>query len=247
MPEGVSEHKISGQKVRSYGITENHNYSLKTKHPMYYLLGFPAKILVNLLWKLSFKGVKNVPRGPVIFMANHLSYLDSFIIAYPFWPFRQIHSMADEKLFRFSLSRFFLTQMNAYPVRKKAKQIDVLEHTTELVRNGKTVIYFPEGQRNKRTNKDKLMPGKIGAGWLAYNSQAVVVPVYIKGTDKAMPAGKSFQIGGGIRKTEISVVFGEPLDLVKEYDMNPSREVSHRILEKILDGIEKLRDENNGS
>jgi 1-acyl-sn-glycerol-3-phosphate acyltransferase len=78
-----------------------------------------------------------------------------------------------------------------------------IERAAQSIRNGNSVILFPEGTRTK---DGKLQSFKRGAFALAVKSGVPVVPLTINGTFKIMPKGSL-----KIRPADISVVIDEPI------------------------------------
>ena len=230
-----------------FGPVDYYDYSLKTKRILYYVLGVPVKAITHLFWNVKYRGKENIPNSPVIFMPNHLSHLDSFVLGLGLWPKRIIHAIADEKLFTHPLPYWFLTNLNAFPIRKGAKQLHIVKYAIDLVKSGKSLIYYPEGSRNRNPRAKKLLPVKVGAGWVAHATQAPVIPVYITGTDKAMPPGKPPTIGGGFRRIKITVNYGKPVDLREYYTMPQSKETSMLIVREIVQAIKNLGEEVENS
>ena len=223
------------------GATDYFRYTYKTRKLLYYIVGAPLSVAFDIMWDIKYIGRERVPRRNVIFMPNHISHLDGFLVGKAFYPRRKIHSLADEKLFKHPLSSWFLSNLNAFPVRKRAKQLHVVKYAIELVKRGKDLLWFPEGQRHKQPWLRTLNPGKVGAGWIAHATRAPIIPVFIDGAEKAMPVGKPPTKGPGFRKIKITVEFGRPVPLEEYYDLPEGKETSRLIVNRIMQAIEELR------
>jgi 1-acyl-sn-glycerol-3-phosphate acyltransferase len=90
-------------------------------------------------------------------------------------------------------------------------------------REGCKVCIFPEGSR---AEPGQFLRPKPGVGLLAIKSKKKVLPVYIDGTDKVMPRGKSFPKPGA----KIRVFIGKPKDYSHEKNY---KEVAIKIMEEI--------------
>ena len=239
--ESNQQSRTKQRKIKPYGITETFNYKIKTRKAFYYIVGTAVKVGMQLFWKVTYEDTQNVPLGKnFILMPNHLSHLDGPLVGLGLYP-HPMHAIADEKLFVSPLWRFVLTQLNAFPIRKNAKQTHVIKYAMELVRNGHPLVYFPEGQRNKYPERKELMPGKIGAGWIAHATQAYIVPVFIDNTELAWPLGSGITIGSGPRKIHINIKYGKPLSFPELYNKPESPEISKQITDRIMRAIEALR------
>lgn len=72
-----------------------------------------------------------------------------------------------------------------------------------ILRDGKNLIWFPEGERS---TSGELKDFKPGIGMLLERFPAAIIPVFLHGTHEALPPGKHLP-----RLHAIRVVFGEPL------------------------------------
>ena len=143
------------------------------------------------------------PKRSYVVMPNHLSMVDiwAIFVAVPV-PLRFI---AKKQLGRIPLfgwamraGRFiFIDRQNASSARR------TIDQAAERVRNGCSVVIFPEGTRSV---DGRLRPFKKGGFHLAINAGAEVVPIALRGTHEVMPRG-AFLIRPGIVDIEI----GEPI------------------------------------
>jgi 1-acyl-sn-glycerol-3-phosphate acyltransferase len=135
------------------------------------------------------------PRRPYVFMANHLSASDIFslFIAIPF-PVRMI---AKKQLGRIPFfgwamhaGRFiFIDRQNPIAARRS------IEEAARRIRNGHSVLIFPEGTRSR----DGLLgPFKKGGVHLAIASGADIVPCGLRGTREVMRRGSLLIYPGSI-------------------------------------------------
>ncbi len=67
-----------------------------------------------------------------------------------------------------------------------AEAIKSINAAKEKIKNGTSVIFFPEGTRSKTS---KLLPFKKGAFKFAFDLNLPILPVTINGTDKVLPTG----------------------------------------------------------
>ncbi len=178
-----------------------------------YLLGRMILVpLTRLVYRPRVEGRANVPKtGPIIIASNHLSFIDS--IAIPVAAPRRVHFLAKSSYFEGTgfkgrLIANFMRAVGAIPVRRGAGQaaLDALDEQRRLLDAGLAVALYPEGTRS---TDGRLYKGRTGAAFLALQTGALVVPVGVIGTDKAMPVGATMpQLG-----TRVTIRFGEPLDL----------------------------------
>ncbi len=235
---------VGSHKIKTMGVTEIYNYSYVTHRLAYYVVGAILKTLIKFFWKFRVEGLEHVPKDyHMILMPNHLSHLDSVAALIPLYPKIPVHFIADEKLFTVPWFRAMASRLNVFPVRKKAKQLKVVNYSIDLVNRGSSLLWYPEGQRNKDPKHYKLNPGKVGSGWIAQQTRAPIIPVYLKNTDKAMPLGKAVTWGKGLRSIEILVKYGPPVYLDDLRKLPPSKEVSKEAVDRIMQSIQSLKDE----
>ena len=162
-----------------------------------------AVALMRLFFRLEARGREHVPReGALLLVSNHVSVLDPPLVggAAP----RKLYFLAKEELFSIPIFGRLIHAVNARPVRRDGSDSRALKSTLRLLGEGKAILIFPEGTRGR--GDGRLGEGKPGAGMLAVMSGAAVVPVYVSGTDRALPRGATLP-----RPAKVRVRFGPPL------------------------------------
>lgn len=150
--------------------------------------------------RLDVEGVENIPRDrPAIFMANHQSNFDVPIL-YAQLPL-QFRWLAKKELFDIPFFGFAMKRAGYIPVDRadRKKAINSMRDAADRIRQGTSVIIFPEGTRSPDGN---LLPFKKGGFILALESGAPIVPVAISGSIDLMQK-QSLRIRGGTVKLRI--------------------------------------------
>ncbi|HEX2233680.1 MAG TPA: 1-acylglycerol-3-phosphate O-acyltransferase [Thermoleophilaceae bacterium] len=195
--------------------TRRHGVNPLVYWPVYAVL----KPALHLMFRLRRRGHRHIPKGPVILAANHRSFLDPFIVAccLP----RPIYFMAKQELFRNRLQGWLLNCLGAFPVRRGESDEESMETARQLLAAGKPVVIFPEGTR-QRTGS--LGNPKRGVGRLALETGAPVVPIAVKGSERA-------RRGWLIRPVKVSIRCGAPLTFPRVEQPSPAlaAEVTARI------------------
>lgn len=136
--------------------------------------------------RVSVSGAENIPTGPIIVMSNHASNFDILTMLGHF-P-RTLSWIAKKELFDIPLFGWSMRCGGYIPLdrgdgRKALKSMD--EAATQI-REGASVIIFPEGTR---TRDGHLLPFKRGGFLLAIKAGVPVVPVTINGSFAINPGG----------------------------------------------------------
>ncbi|WP_394941328.1 lysophospholipid acyltransferase family protein [Psychromicrobium sp. YIM B11713] len=156
-----------------------------------------GRVLDHVLYRTTVLGRQNIPsKGPVIFAANHLSYLDGPVMvgASP----RYMHVMVRHDMFRGFLG-WVLHASGQIPVDRSGDRA-ALQAAKGVLERGECVGILPEGTRGSGDAASM----NSGVAWLALNSGAVVVPVAVLGTritgehkDKIPPLRRRFHVSFG--------------------------------------------------
>ncbi|RKY04066.1 1-acyl-sn-glycerol-3-phosphate acyltransferase [Candidatus Poribacteria bacterium] len=185
-------------------------------------------------WAFGFEvtGLENVPdEGGALIASNHVSYLDPPILGAA--SKRELFYMARDSLFKPGPIGWFLRYLNAFPVKRDKPDRSALKRALELLESGKLVLVFPEGTRSWDGTLGKP---HLGVGFIAYHSRVPVIPVYVSGTEKALPRGKAI-----IKRAKVTVHFGKPVYLDDLRAHPRPREVYRLIGERIMAAIAELQ------
>jgi 1-acyl-sn-glycerol-3-phosphate acyltransferase len=175
-------------------------------------------ILTNI--KVEIIGAQNILKGSQIFMANHQSDFDIFIVlAHLPGQFRWI---VKKELFNIPL--FGKAMRNAGYIeidrQNRERALMSLDEAARKIREGKSVMSFPEGTRSR---DGKIKPFKQGMFYLAIKSGVPIVPISIIGAGKIMPK-RSFMIKPG----KIIMIIDRPID-VSGYTIENRQDLIDRV------------------
>jgi 1-acyl-sn-glycerol-3-phosphate acyltransferase len=136
--------------------------------------------IAGIWYRLKVTGDEYVPKdGPAIIAPNHKSFYDSFFIGLA--TKRRLHFMAKTELFEGRSARL-LCGLGAFPVRRGEADPEALETARLHLERGRVLALFPEGTRHR--DPEQLRAPRKGAGRLAIEAQAPIVPCAITGTEK---------------------------------------------------------------
>jgi len=194
------------------------------------LLYIIAKIIFLIIFKFFFRlkvtGQENIPQdGPFIIVANHSSLLDPVILGVSVKP--KVIFVAAAYLFKIGWLGYLLRKANSIPVQGK-NDISSLKRALKILQQGGVLGIFPEGGVDRQ--KDDL-PIKAGAAFLATSVGVPIVPIRIKGADKALPRGEKF-----IRSlNKIEVEIKKPIYCSRH--TNKNKEIVERVVESYVKEI----------
>lgn len=188
----------------AYDLVGN-NILTKFLRPLFYIL---IRFYFNIYHKLEIRGYKpSYSKNSYIIIANHSSHLDTPLILSCFSLARvnKIRAIAAlDYFFSKPLVRISTHLLcNIIPIKRKTADLTSIEMISKVLREGGSIIIFPEGTRTRDGKINKFKPG---VSLLIKRTQAEVLPVYIKGTFNCMKRGTNFP-----RRGPLEIQFGSPL------------------------------------
>lgn len=197
--------------------------------PFYHAVGVLSWPLMHLLYRLDARGLENLPEGGFVLAANHTSNFDPWPLGYALWPERQLCFMAKAELFNPILGPP-LRAGGAFPVRRGEQDIEAVEASVKLCREGKIVAMFPEGTRRSKglVKKFEHRP-RTGAARIALAAKVPLVPAAIKGTDRLT------------RLSRLKVAYGPAVETDDLAGMTP-RDASREATERLMTDVYELYD-----
>lgn len=184
----------------------------------------------KLVFRISFKGVENIPRdGPLLIASNHASHLDPPLvgIGVP----RHVTFVAKQELAGSRFLRWFLRNVDAILI-DRSRGRGALEQSLERLEGGAAIIMFPEGTR---THTGRLNRGRRGAAVLALRSGVPVVPACIIGTHECFPPGAKVPKPG-----KVVVKYGQALRFDRISGTDIPADLLDSALREIMEAIEHL-------
>ena len=179
-------------------------------------------MICKIMFHIKAYGLKNIPKkGGFILASNHVSYLDPIAVgvACP----RKLNYMARHDLFSSRLSIWWMNSVGCIPLKRDSADLSALKQSIKRVKNGGGLLLFPEGARQ--------LPGQApvkpesGVGFLAAKLDVPVIPVFVKGTEKAMPRGARF-----IHPNKVNVYFGKQISIERRM---PYEDIAQTIMDSI--------------
>lgn len=168
MPAAPSSLDRAHRRARGQGVSR----------PLHRIVRFLLVPLLRGWFRVHITGAERLPReGAGILTPNHKSFLDAFFISLA--SRRPLRFMAKAELFRRALG-WLLIRLGAFPVRRGESDADAIATATAILEAGDLLVLFPEGTRVDEP--DVLGAPHHGAGRLALETGAPIIPVAISGT-----------------------------------------------------------------
>jgi 1-acyl-sn-glycerol-3-phosphate acyltransferase len=194
---------------------------------LYWVIKAVLTPILRLGFRIKVEGREHVPeRGPVIFAANHRSFVDSLFI--PLMVRRRVTFVAKAEYFDSKRTAWFFRGVGQIPIRREGGSASegALVAAIEVLEEGGVFGIYPEGTR---TRDGYLHRGHTGVARLALRTGAPIVPVGLIGTDEIQPTDAKLP---RFFRT-IRIRFGQPITI----DRYRGREDDHLILRQLTDEV----------
>mmetsp|Transcript_14175 Transcript_14175/g.42773 ORF Transcript_14175/g.42773 Transcript_14175/m.42773 type:complete len:341 (-) Transcript_14175:1423-2445(-) len=148
---------------------------------------------------IKLEGLENLPAfdEPAVYIANHQSFLDIFSLFHLGRPFKFVSKTSNFFIPIVGWSMFLTGHVMINRVDNRS-MIKCLSQCKDLLAQGASVLFFPEGTRTK---DGKMAAFKKGAFSVAVKAGVPVVPITLIGTGALMPNGQEGKLysGEGVR------------------------------------------------
>ncbi len=186
-------------------------FLMLTIHFLPQLIGLVANLIFILFYRRRVVGLENVPKeGPILFVGNHVSYLDGFMLYTALA--REPRFFAHADYVRHPLVSYLADRVRVIRVLPGKKVVESLKEARKTLREGGSLVIFAEGGITRTGAIRHFEPGFLA--FLKGNENVPIVPFYIGGLFGSM---FSYAHGGHMtlrpRHLTESVVmaFGKPI------------------------------------
>jgi len=207
---------------------------------LYKICDLGLRFTFFLFGDLKIVGFKNIPiNKPIITVSNHLSIIDPALCASAVG--KDPKFLAKKELFKFP-ANILLKFYGAFPINRSKLDISAINWAKDQLKDqNNSLLIFPEGTRSKNL---KLQKGFNGAARIAIDTDSIILPVSISGSEKCT---NYFQFL--FPKMSINIKIGEPFK-IKSLPKNRNKELYDHITKEIMHRISILLPEkytNNSS
>ena len=198
-------------------------------------------LFAAVMLKLTIQRHGKLPAGPKIFVCNHPSATDPFMIH--IIARERLNVLITAKAFYVPVFGWFLRTIREIPVPLEQGSL-ALEHACQYLREGKSVAIFIEGKISPPDGS--FLPPRTGAARLALQSGAPVIPVGIFLRRELSICIKS-KINGSLAQAHwylrgpYAMTVGQPMQF--EGDIDDRQNVRH-VSEQIMYQIRLLAQES---
>ncbi|SDI95908.1 1-acyl-sn-glycerol-3-phosphate acyltransferases [Frankineae bacterium MT45] len=212
--------------------------------------GFVGRIAIAILrvinavvFRHRWQNLQNMPaRGPVIVAVNHVSHIDTLLVARLIWDSGRLpRFMAKRSLWDVPVLGFIMRKTQQIPVtRYSTDAANSLNAAVDALHRGEVVVIYPEGTTTKDPQQWPMYP-KTGLARLSLLEPDVpVVPISQWGAQPRKP-------GEPRRRRTVVADIGTPLDMAHWQGMAPNAETLERIGAEVMGvvraGVGRLRNE----
>ncbi len=178
--------------------------------------------------RIKVKGTERIPKGTVIFAANHTSAADAPAVvgAIP----RRIAVLLKRSLFGYPIvgQAFHLARFIPVDRFNRDSAIVSLEKATEALKNGQSFLIYPEGTRSP---DGRLQEFKKGTAVMAIKAGVPLVPIACSNAHRIMKK-RELKIYPG----EIQVEFLPPIDST-QYTLDQREALNQRLHDELAAGL----------
>jgi len=241
---GTSTEKRGARKATE---TESESDDIKMPKPIAQLgkrgLAKAQRLFYTRALQTKVRGEAYIPQHTnFIVAANHSSHLDMGALKVALGDAgHELASLAAADYFFKNKWRraYFKNLTNLVPMERSGSIRKSLGIAEKVLRNGKSLVLFPEGTRSRTGEMVDFLPS---LGYLALHADVGVLPAYIEGAHAAMPVGATIP-----KKRDLGVYFGPflTIDFLREITHGMSHQeawrlcsaLTQRIIENLRDGI----------
>ncbi len=181
----------------------------KVVSPLIYKFCRPGlKMFLHFVYRPKVYNREFIPKeGSAVLAGNHVFVLDPLCVGTA--TRRCVHFLGKCELFDTKFKNWLFTQAGVIPVHRHRKDHAALEAAEDYLNAGALIALFPEGTTIKDEGV-RILPFKMGAIKMAYDTGCPIVPFTINGKFKPFKKG-------------LSITFHEPY-YIESDDLDAERE-----------------------
>ncbi|NFM44562.1 1-acyl-sn-glycerol-3-phosphate acyltransferase [Clostridium botulinum] len=186
-----------------------------------------ANFIVNGIGiKINKKGLENVPDGPCLFVGNHQGLLDVPVVVSSLDKY--VGFVAKKEMLKLKILTYWMKEMKCvFMDRQNVRAaVKTINEGVENLKNGYSMLIFPEGTRSRGENLGEFKKGSMKLG---IKAGVPIVPIAISGTYNVLEAN-----GRKIKAADVDLIICPPI-----YPNELSKEEQNNLSVTIKDVIQK--------
>jgi len=186
-----------------------------------------GKSVVNAVGiKVEVLGRENIPEENCLFVANHQSNLDITVLLANLN--RPIGFIAKKEMEKIPIASYWMRQMKCIFMDRQniRESIKSINQGAEYLKEGYSMVIFPEGTRSKSKEVNEF---KKGSTKLGIKAEVPMVPITINGTYKCLEGNNNKFQGNDVKIVIHKPIY--PKDLNREEQGNLAESIKEIIIE----------------
>ncbi|QEH69404.1 lysophospholipid acyltransferase family protein [Cellulosilyticum sp. ST5] len=192
---------------------------------------------INIQGSENLKGLKT----PTIFICNHLSNSDGLVLDKAL---KEIDPtfVAGIKLSNNAITSIGVNVVKTTNIKPNTVDKDGLKKIVSLVKQGESLLIFPEGTRSR---VGSLIEAKRGVLLIARMTGAPIVPIGLYGTEKLLPINKEGDMSAEtFNYADVHINIGKQFEFPKRAKEQDKKEYEDFAIRYIMKKIAELLPEN---
>ena len=214
------------KRLEKQGQREEHDRLVR-----HYVGDWASRLLRLAGAKVETTGRENIPQGPVVFVGNHQGYFDIPLMITQMDKPNPL--VAKKEIQKIPMIRSWMEELRCIFIdRQDARQsMDCLKRAQELLKEGYSVVIFPEGTRSHDYSIGEF---KAGAFKMATKARATIIPVAIQNSRRLLEDPRGFGI------TDVYFKILPPIE-TRNMDEDELRLIHEKVEKEIRSAYETLR------
>lgn len=180
-------------------------------------------------------------KTPTLFVCNHLSNSDGLVLDKAL---KQINPtfVAGVKLSDNAVTNIGINVVKTTNIQPNSADLDGIKNTVKLVKEGESLVIFPEGTRSR---VGSMIQAKRGILLIARMTGAPIIPIGLYGSDKLLPIHKKGDMSAeSFNYADVHINIGKQFDYPKRAKNQDKKEYEEFATNFIMKKIAELLPED---